>query len=116
MSKEVFRKRLYGLMDEHHLNQADVARMCGESRSKICSWLKGTYMPGSESLVKLAKEFGVSSEWLMGESPTYGCPCSDICHGHGGVSLVERYANADEVTRRAIDSLLDASDAVRKSD
>ena len=106
---EDFLTRLSRLMDERHLTQADIARMCGTGKSRVNAWFRGA-LPGSDILVKLSGQLGVSAEWLMGGSPAYGCPYSDTCHEHDGISLVERFDRADEVTRKAIISLLDASE------
>jgi transcriptional regulator with XRE-family HTH domain len=63
-------ERIMTLRDECGESQDDVAKGIGESRETIRNWEVGTRKVKAESIVKLAKYFGVSSDYLLGLSDT----------------------------------------------
>lgn len=69
---ETFAQRLEKLMRYYDLKQTDIAEYLGISRSRVCSYLKGTYLPKSDVIYKLAEKFNVDEAWLIGyEMPMF---------------------------------------------
>ena len=62
------RTRILTLREENGESQEDVAKGIGESRETVRNWEVGTRKIKAESIVKLAKHFGVSSDYLLGLS------------------------------------------------
>lgn len=47
------------------LTQEQVAAAVGVSDGAVCSWEKGDSLPGTKHLAAIAKELGVSIDWLL---------------------------------------------------
>lgn len=65
---EVFSERFNESMEASDLTAADVSRRTGISKAMISRYKNGLYIPQRESLEKLAALFGVSLNWLIGDS------------------------------------------------
>lgn len=62
-------ERIQQKLDEKGLKQVDIARATGKSTAAVAKWLSGQNVPKTESLVKIARLFGVTPNWLAtGES------------------------------------------------
>ena len=58
--------RIMQLRDERGKSQEDVAKGIGESRETVRNWEVGTRKIKAESIIKLSKYFGVTSDYLLG--------------------------------------------------
>ena len=52
------------------MTQAKLAEEIGVARSTVAGWLAGASKPGMDDLIKLAKFYGVSTDYLLGLSGT----------------------------------------------
>lgn len=68
--QELFIKRLIMLMEEAHISQVKLAKIIGITNVSISRYLSGNRSPRIEIVVKLAKYFHVSSDFLLGLSNT----------------------------------------------
>lgn len=67
---EIFSKVLKNLMQERGVSAAVVSKACGIPKSSLSEWLAGRQPKLDASIVKLAKFFNVSVEFLVtGETP-----------------------------------------------
>ncbi len=62
-----FAQRLKEAMKARNIKQAQLAKTCNIGKSSISTYLKGTYFPKYDSIVKLANALDVSPRWLAGE-------------------------------------------------
>lgn len=64
---EILAKRLRGLREEKGLTQKDLAQTLGlNSKSTITNYEQNTRDPDYETLIKIAKFFEVSIDYLLG--------------------------------------------------
>jgi transcriptional regulator with XRE-family HTH domain len=70
----VFRDRLALLLARHGRNQSSFAASVGIDRSALSQLLSGqsTRLPRAETLLNIAETYGVSLDWLMGQSQDEG--------------------------------------------
>ena len=64
--KNYFKENLKMLRNEDGLSQDKLATLLGTSKSTISCWETGEREPGMRSLIKLAKFFKVSIDYLVG--------------------------------------------------
>lgn len=64
--KDTFEIRLKELRIEKNLSQASLAECIGVTQKAIDFWEKGINEPKASYIIKLAKFFGVSSDYLLG--------------------------------------------------
>lgn len=64
MSK--FASRLKELRKKHGLTQKEIAKLIGISQSSYSNWENGNTEPSLENVVRLAKLFGVTTDYLLG--------------------------------------------------
>ncbi|CAM3505626.1 DNA-binding helix-turn-helix protein [Streptococcus pluranimalium] len=64
MSK--FASRLKELRKKHGLTQKEIAKLIGISQSSYSNWENGNREPSLENVVRLAKLFGVTTDYLLG--------------------------------------------------
>ncbi len=50
----------------HGLTQQDLSSKLGYAKNSICAWEKGRAQPNFETLIKIAKIFSVSIDYLLG--------------------------------------------------
>ena len=62
--------RLRALIDESGHSKADLGKEIGVSRQAINDYTLGNSVPDANNLLKLAKYFGVTSDYLLGLEPT----------------------------------------------
>lgn len=62
----VVANRMREAMYERSMNQSDIVRLTGISKSSISTYLSGDYEPKQRNLHKIAGALGVSEAWLMG--------------------------------------------------
>ncbi|MCF8002536.1 MAG: helix-turn-helix domain-containing protein [Halanaerobiales bacterium] len=63
-----FKNRLKELRKETKLKQSEVAEEMGLGRSTYANYEQGTRFPGKENLIAIADYFGVSIDYLLGET------------------------------------------------
>lgn len=70
----LFRERLRTLLQRSNVSQSAVAREIGVDRSALSQMLSdgSTRLPRAETLMRIASEFKVSLDWLMGVSQDEG--------------------------------------------
>lgn len=61
-----FGERLKYLRQEIGLTQAKLAKLIGFSKSALYYWEKGVKIPSSYAIIKLAKCFDVTADYLLG--------------------------------------------------
>lgn len=50
-------------------SQAAFAESIGVNRDKVNNWIRGRSEPDVESLIRISKEYGVSTDWILGIAP-----------------------------------------------
>ena len=50
-------------------SQAAFAERIGVNRDKVNNWLGGRSKPDVDSLIRISKEYGVSTDWILGIAP-----------------------------------------------
>ena len=66
--KSAFPDRLRTLMHEKGITQQELANSIDKSRPVVGSYANGIASPDLDTLVKIARYFGVSTDYLLGES------------------------------------------------
>ena len=61
-----FSERLQRIMNERGLNQSELARLSGVSKSSISRYLSGAWKAKQDTIYSLAQVLRVSEAWLMG--------------------------------------------------
>lgn len=89
--------RILFLMEKKCVSANQLAKDVGLSNSAISEWKKGKGRPSSDAIIKLAKYFDVSTDYLL-TGQNSSCPHKQ---------LLDAYDKADEGTRKAVDKLLD---------
>ena len=64
LQKQEFGRRLYGLILEKDMNQADLARLSGLGRDSISTYVRGRSVPSPQNLQKIAKALDVDKDKL----------------------------------------------------
>ncbi len=62
-----FAEKLAALRQKYGMTQEQVARAAGVTRQAVSRWERGTSLPDSVALLRLAEEFNVEPDWLMDE-------------------------------------------------
>ena len=65
---KIFSERLYKLRKERGLSQSTVAKAIGVSLGIVCYWETNKSEPTASNIVKLARYFSVSADYLLGLS------------------------------------------------
>jgi transcriptional regulator with XRE-family HTH domain len=63
---QYLKKRLWSLRKEKGISQAELAGLIGRSRITIIRWESGKFEPCINDLVKIARVFEVSVDYLLG--------------------------------------------------
>ena len=63
---EKFCERLRDLRREMNLSQKQLADILKTNNSSVCDWERGRSQPDLQTLVRLAKLFEVSTDYLLG--------------------------------------------------
>ena len=64
----IFNKRLKELRTNRNLSQEQLAKRAGLTKTSINHWENGTCLPNANAIVTLAHFFGVTTDYLLGES------------------------------------------------
>lgn len=116
----VFAVRLRKLMNERKININSVAKAVGITHQAITQYANGETQPNAEKIVKLAKHFDVSSDYLLGLSdvPSQDESVKSI-HEKTGLSedaiavLTDSRQNADSAAGNIVNHLLTAENFVK---
>jgi len=68
MESQAFKERLGYLLYKYSVNKSELARKLGIAFSTVHRWFNEDRMPNYVTLQRLADMFGVSVEWLMGQT------------------------------------------------
>jgi len=60
-----FHKILGQLMDQHRVNQLQLAALLGVRQSQVSNWLNGKSLPGYYSIRMICTKLGVSADTLL---------------------------------------------------
>jgi transcriptional regulator with XRE-family HTH domain len=100
MKNRIFSERLIKLMDKSGITQNDLADTISTSQSAISRWKAGS-VPNGELVSRLAKFFGVSTEYLLGldsETMLEGCVRDAEAAGEDNYGFNLRVAQAQSAT------------------
>jgi len=62
----IFGKRVRELREEKGLGQKELAQILGTSKQNVSRWEKGYFEPSQETIIKMARFFAVSVDFLFG--------------------------------------------------
>lgn len=62
----IFAERLKDIRLEKRLSQSELAAIVGVSQANIARWERGVQNPSGESIYELARQLGVSADYLLG--------------------------------------------------
>lgn len=68
MTDAVF-ERIRRVLDARRLTCSEAARRCGVPAKTLTNWREGVRLPGPANLLRFARAFGVSLDWLYGLAP-----------------------------------------------
>ncbi len=61
-----FPEKLKELREENNLTQQQMAKILGYTQTAIGKWEKGTRSPDLDDIVNIAKQFNVTTDYLLG--------------------------------------------------
>ena len=64
----IFNNRLKELRANKNLSQEQLAKKAGLTKTSINHWENGTCLPNANAIIALARYFGVTTDYLLGES------------------------------------------------
>ena len=91
---EIYQK----LLDMNGVKSADVARATGISNMTFSDWKKGKSTPKMDKIEKIAKYFGVTTDYMMGKKSEV--PSSSMVDEH--FELIKLYSSLSEEDQKAI--------------
>ena len=91
---EIYQK----LLDMNGVKSADVARATGISNMTFSDWKKGKSTPKMDKIEKIAKYFGVTTDYMMGNKSEV--PSSSMVDEH--FELIKLYSSLSEADQKAI--------------
>ena len=91
---EIYQK----LLDMNGVKSADVARATGISNMTFSDWKKGKSTPKMDKIEKIAKYFGVTTDYMMGKKSEI--PSASMADDH--LELIKLYSSLSEANQKAI--------------
>ena len=91
---EIYQK----LLDMNGVKSADVARATGISNMTFSDWKKGKSTPKMDKIEKIAKYFGVTTDYTMGKKSEV--PSLSMADEH--FELIKLYSSLSEADQKAI--------------
>ena len=88
--------RLKELREEKNLTQLDIAKAIDTSQPNIGRWEKGLNEPSYAQLVKLAKFFNVSIDYLVGREDDYVKPQVESTLSYREQKLLRAFSQLDD--------------------
>ena len=91
---EIYQK----LLDMNGVKSADVARATGISNMTFSDWKKGKSTPKMDKIEKIAKYFGVTTDYMMGKKSEI--PSASMADDH--LELIKLYSSLSEADQKYI--------------
>ena len=91
---EIYQK----LLDMNGVKSADVARATGISNMTFSDWKKGKSTPKMDKIEKIAKYFGVTTDYMIGKKSE--APSASMADDH--LELIKLYSSLSEADQKAI--------------
>nr|DAE38114.1 MAG TPA: Repressor protein CI [Bacteriophage sp.]DAQ98101.1 MAG TPA: Repressor protein CI [Caudoviricetes sp.] len=91
---EIYQK----LLDMNGVKSADVARATGISNMTFSDWKNGKSTPKMDKIEKIAKYFGVTTDYMMGKKSEV--PSASMADDH--LELIKLYSSLSEADQKAI--------------
>lgn len=91
---EIYQK----LLDMNGVKSSDVARATGISNMTFSDWKKGKSTPKMDKIEKIAKYFGVTTDYMMGKKSEV--PSLSMADEH--FELIKLYSSLSEADQKAI--------------
>lgn len=91
---EIYQK----LLDMNGVKSADVARATGISNMTFSDWKNGKSTPKMDKIEKIAKYFGVTTDYMMGKKSEI--PSASMADEH--LELIKLYSSLSEADQKAI--------------
>lgn len=107
-----FAERLRKQRKENHLTQADLAAKIGVSKAAVAMWEKGTRMPDSGRLVRIADLFDKRLDYMMGRTDDEFSLTDEDTKPQKWeledqfVAIIKMYLSLDNFGRSAIENLV----------
>ena len=107
-----FAERLRKQRKENHLTQADLAAKIGVSKAAVAMWEKGTRMPDSGRLVRIADLFDKRLVYMMGRTDDESSLTDEDTKPQKWeledqfVAIIKMYLSLDNFGRSAIENLV----------
>lgn len=110
-------ERLKQIMSIRNMKQVDLIERTGINKGALSSYISGRYLPKQDNIYKLAVALDVNPAWLMGldvpmEVPEFE-PLELSEEIKEAIEKFKAYSIAPPEIKAAIDSLLEASKALR---
>ncbi len=74
-------QRIRELRTARKLNQVELAKLLGVSKQSVSNWENDNIQPSIEMLIKIAKLFGVSTDYLLGLEDVDSIDVTDLPAG-----------------------------------
>ena len=91
---EIYQK----LLDMNGVKSADVARATGISNMTFSDWKNGKSTPKMDKIEKIAKYFGVTTDYMIGKKSEI--PSASMADDH--LELIKLYSSLSEADQKAI--------------
>ena len=107
-----FAERLRKQRKENHLTQADLAAKIGVSKAAVAMWEKGTRMPDSGRLVRIADLVDKRLDYMMGRTDDESSLTDEDTKPQKWeledqfVAIIKMYLSLDNFGRSAIENLV----------
>lgn len=107
-----FAERLRKQRKENYLTQADLAAKIGVSKAAVAMWEKGTRMPDSGRLVRIADLFDKRLDYMMGRTDDESSLTDEDTKPQKWeledqfVAIIKMYLSLDNFGRSAIENLV----------
>ena len=108
--------RLRDLRLEKGLLQKDVAGVLGVDRTTYAKYESEASEPNRDTLIRLAKYFGVSTDYLLEVTDVRGTPPTVIDEGRLDVELIERLASLTPEEQSKVDVFVQGMIASRSDE
>lgn len=66
----MFNQRIRELRVSQNMSQVELARRLGVTKQSVSNWENDNIMPSIELLIRIARVFGVSTDYLLGMTDT----------------------------------------------
>lgn len=107
-----FAERLRKQRKENHLTQADLAVKLGVSKAAVAMWEKGTRVPDSGRLIKIADLFDKRLDYMLGRTDDESSLTDENTKPQKWeledqfVDIIKMYLSLDDFGRSAIENLV----------